>query len=282
MDGYDYYFLNNQSYLANKLGLTVIALGSSNPKLPFKKDIEKKVNFFTFSYLAKGKGKYKSKKTGELELKEGQIIVGFPGVAYTYGPEEGDTWEEYWVECKGSLPKSYLKKGIISPDNPIMTIGRKPELVHEFMEGVRVVQLKDPGYRENLTGIFVKIICRMLHFLELKGNSNFFPDERYMLEMIDVLKENYKETDTKKIFKAVKAPYKKLDTMFRRYLDSSIDKYFILMKIDEAKENLLYTHKDIREIGYELGFHDLGYFSRLFKKYAGYSPQQFRSIFSKI
>jgi AraC-like DNA-binding protein len=45
----------------------------------------------------------------------------------------------------------------------------------------------------------------------------------------------------------------------------------------EAKKLLHLTRQSIKEIAFALNFHDEAYFSRLFKKFAGVSPQAFRS-----
>ncbi|MDR2121304.1 MAG: AraC family transcriptional regulator [Tannerella sp.] len=44
----------------------------------------------------------------------------------------------------------------------------------------------------------------------------------------------------------------------------------------EAKRLLLYTDMSIKEISFKLGYEDYSYFTRLFTKAAGVSPQQFR------
>ncbi|ATL46775.1 hypothetical protein COR50_06065 [Chitinophaga caeni] len=44
----------------------------------------------------------------------------------------------------------------------------------------------------------------------------------------------------------------------------------------EAKRQLAYSHRSIKEICYELGFEDPAYFSRFFRNHSGFSPQDFR------
>jgi AraC family transcriptional regulator, transcriptional activator of pobA len=45
----------------------------------------------------------------------------------------------------------------------------------------------------------------------------------------------------------------------------------------EAKRQLIFTDLSVSEIAYSLNFSDPSYFSRFFRKYAGQTPQQFRS-----
>ena len=49
--------------------------------------------------------------------------------------------------------------------------------------------------------------------------------------------------------------------------------------IREAKRNLYYTNKNIKEIAYDLGFEDHTYFSRLFKNITKETPLSFRNKF---
>jgi AraC-like DNA-binding protein/mannose-6-phosphate isomerase-like protein (cupin superfamily) len=55
-----------------------------------------------------------------------------------------------------------------------------------------------------------------------------------------------------------------------------IDEYIIL----EAKRNLLATSSLVNQIAYHLGYEDVSYFIRFFKKQTGYSPEAFRNNFS--
>lgn len=51
--------------------------------------------------------------------------------------------------------------------------------------------------------------------------------------------------------------------------------------IIEAKRLLSYSEKSIKEIGYDLGFEDSHYFSRIFKKKTTLSPEHFKKSISK-
>jgi AraC-like DNA-binding protein len=46
----------------------------------------------------------------------------------------------------------------------------------------------------------------------------------------------------------------------------------------EAKRNLSFSNKSVKEISYELGFEDPAYFSRFFKNHTGLGPQEFRGV----
>lgn len=54
-----------------------------------------------------------------------------------------------------------------------------------------------------------------------------------------------------------------------------INEYLIL----EAKRYLLATSNQVNQIGYSLGYEDVSYFIRFFKKYTGHSPEAFRQNF---
>lgn len=47
----------------------------------------------------------------------------------------------------------------------------------------------------------------------------------------------------------------------------------------ESKRNLLATSNQVNQIAYQLGYEDVSYFIRFFKKHTGYSPEAFRTNF---
>ena len=72
--------------------------------------------------------------------------------------------------------------------------------------------------------------------------------------------------------------YSFLSTLFSSVESITIEKYFILQKIERVKEQLIYAELTLSEIAYQLGYSNVQYLSNQFKKVTGMSPSQFKSL----
>ncbi len=57
--------------------------------------------------------------------------------------------------------------------------------------------------------------------------------------------------------------------------------YLIYYRVERAGEKLMLTHDSITDIAVSCGFNDMSYFSKVFKRYKGSSPTQYRSLMAK-
>jgi AraC-like DNA-binding protein len=64
-------------------------------------------------------------------------------------------------------------------------------------------------------------------------------------------------------------------SMLGKTCSAMIDEHIIL----ESKRYLLATSGQVNQIAYQLGYEDVSYFIRFFKKHTGYSPEAFRKNF---
>ncbi|NQV16816.1 AraC family transcriptional regulator [bacterium] len=72
--------------------------------------------------------------------------------------------------------------------------------------------------------------------------------------------------------------YSTLSTLFSSVEGITIEKYFILQKIERVKELLIYDELSLSQTAYRLGYSSVQHLSNQFKKIIGMSPSQFKSI----
>lgn len=72
--------------------------------------------------------------------------------------------------------------------------------------------------------------------------------------------------------------YQQLSRLFSGVEGKSIERYFILQKIERAKELIVYDEKTLSEIALELDYSSQQHFSRQFKKETGLSPSHFKEV----
>ena len=73
-------------------------------------------------------------------------------------------------------------------------------------------------------------------------------------------------------------PY--LSRKFKEETGESLTDFILKEKTEEAKRLLRYSDKSLTVIGSYLGFSSLSHFSRVFKKYAGCSPREYRERYA--
>ena len=71
-----------------------------------------------------------------------------------------------------------------------------------------------------------------------------------------------------------------LSHTFKKEVGLSPMQYIMQRKIGEAQSLLVETSKAIQDIEYKLGFSDSAYFSKMFKKYVGVTPNEYRKHFA--
>ena len=65
-------------------------------------------------------------------------------------------------------------------------------------------------------------------------------------------------------------------SLFKQSTGSSFREYLNMVRIEESKRLLANTDYSIIDISLAVGFEDQSYFSKVFKKYTGLTPKQFR------
>ncbi|HEX2920154.1 MAG TPA: helix-turn-helix domain-containing protein [Bacteroidales bacterium] len=72
--------------------------------------------------------------------------------------------------------------------------------------------------------------------------------------------------------------YNDLVNMFSEVYNTTIEKYFLITKIERVKELLVYYRLNLTEISYQLNYNNIAHLSNQFKEVTGISPSKFLKI----
>lgn len=134
--------------------------------------------------------------------------------------------------------------------------------------------------KAHFTEFLIKLIRSSADLTEDKYNRELSKDnkaeliENYMREHIY---EDLTLNDLCNIFFLRKS---QLSSVFKEFNGTSPMKYFLNLKIEEAKKLLRDNELSVSEIAYKLNFSDIYSFSRAFKNATGFSPSQYKKSIS--
>ena len=95
--------------------------------------------------------------------------------------------------------------------------------------------------------------------------------------LLDYLNNEYhQKINSQDIQERFEANYAYLNRVFHRMTGHTIINYLNLVRVKKASELIENTDINFSEIGYLVGIDDAYYFSKIFKKYIGLSPTQYR------
>jgi AraC-like DNA-binding protein len=91
------------------------------------------------------------------------------------------------------------------------------------------------------------------------------------------IKEHIEESlKPEKLAQELNISLRNLQRIFSQELQTTPGNFILLLKMEKAADWLKEGKKPVSEIAYDLGFNDPAYFSRVFKKYFGIAPKEFR------
>ncbi|ACB86032.1 response regulator transcription factor [Natranaerobius thermophilus] len=127
-----------------------------------------------------------------------------------------------------------------------------------------------------------------IQYPDLEINKNYYENKNYSLlvqKVMEHIHDNYYKSDLslEKIAKNFNINKSYLSTLMKEELGYSFKEYLTRVRIKKAKELLKEDLPGIKmyEIVLKIGYQSQHYFSRIFKKYEGVSPLDYRNKYIK-
>ncbi len=242
-----------------------------------------RLSFYYFQYLEKGSATFKS-DLNEFTINDGELAFGFPNQIFTKVPYDKN------------MPQYAL-----SFDEQTLSLlpGLYPFLVNPF--NVNTISFDLPSrqrVKNLLSGLFhllhsgakqkkAEVILAHLHTLLTEFNTAYFEQyqsqdistnpklSKYIAFKLAVETDLAGQHDVQSIAEKLALTSGTLYGIVKEYAGVSPKEWITNRLMLEAQRKLQYTNTSVKELAYELGFNDPGYFSRLFKKSTGKSVSSY-------
>lgn len=172
-----------------------------------------------------------------------------------------------------------------TPEERLQNYRRAQEL---FMEKIQFQEeallsahlLRDDTPRETDREEFLTFCRQALEVSRtLAGKKKY----RYVEEGKKFIQENYSDCSLSvndiSVHVGISPSY--FSSLFNEMLQESVTSYLNRIRVEQAKNMLSVTRVPIKDIGFRCGFNSANVFGRVFKKYTGQSPKQFRDDCAK-
>ena len=174
------------------------------------------------------------------------------------------------IGCNGLLFNNFV-------DSPILKLTSEAAQVlgPVFEEISDNVAGKGPAQAEILLSYLKIFLTKCVQFKKQSFKNQVHQEEIWLTEFNHLLEKHFREWHAVADYAdALNIAPKSLNKRFAK-LHASPSQLIKERLILEAKRQLLYSDKSVKEVAYSIGFEDTSYFSRFFKKQTGKSPTDF-------
>ncbi|MBS1781392.1 MAG: helix-turn-helix transcriptional regulator [Bacteroidetes bacterium] len=175
---------------------------------------------------------------------------------------------------------SMVLQGLLNASHPLLF----EQIVYPSLQKI-VDEILTDQVNDNFELFFFRIkaeelICRLLMELEKRDEKHLYALNNKDIQAIYEVKERILAhlSDPPVIDELAAYAHMsptKLKRIFRQIFGNSIFNYYQEFRMKEAARLLKEEKLSVSEVGYELGFTNLGHFSRVFKEHIGMKPKQY-------
>ena len=228
-------------------------------------------------YCLEGRGRIKMKNK-KYKLEPNTFFIIEKDKAHQYAADNKDPWSIYWIHFKGANA-AYLFKKFENQNNgkPIFI----PFNQNKVAEFEYLLDLFKMGYTDQVfeysSMLLHKLLGSFIYYSIRSNDHNDRSKEDLVKQITGYLNANIYNTLTMNdIISEFGKSSSTLFTIFKERTGYSIMHFFSLIKIQKACELMNLTALSIKEISYQLDYQDPLYFSRVFKKFMGVSPREYK------
>ena len=234
-------------------------------------------NDYQLLYIAAGKGEFYFKGSKEPTIvTKGNMILFRPGEPQVYYYYAVDKTEVYWVHFTGWKVEEYLERYELPHHENVFYTGVTPDYPWIYNQMIRELQLQRVNY-EDMISLYMHHIFITINRYIKEGRETKNDTINDIERAAHYFKDNYNKPISVEQYAAEHLmSVNWFIHSFKSVMQVSPMQYIISLRISMAKGYLENSTKNIAEISLEVGYENALYFSRLFRKYTGMTPTEYR------
>ena len=244
-----------------------------------KHEFKKSFGHYSFHYVQHGYGTLivNGKK---VSLSKGNAFLVCPEGEFEYYPDPLTPWTYYWIDLSGEgLGEIFTRCGF-TEEKPYLFFGGETErlidcLKHlvEGYSGGEVHSLACAGYVILLLSELMQK-CNKFRLNDVRDSARF----KIFRDILIFIDNNHRLTySLDELCEMMNVTKTQLISMFNDYAGMTTVNYINRYRISLACVMLLETELDIKTIANMVGYDDVKYFTRVFTKWKGMSPRDYRN-----
>jgi AraC-like DNA-binding protein len=213
------------------------------------------------------------------QLKTNQVLFIPQNSIHDYKPNlNAAGWklifsESFFTSVQFNIIKDFLLFVPCLGNKVLQMNGEESEIMDSFIRLLN--SITNPCYKQTL-------VVNLLTFIEDSYQKNIKVNDTVFIKFLKLLGENlYQHKNIPFYAEQLNVSGKTLNSVIKRSTGNTTIDYINSRIILEAKSKLRNPGIYIKEIANSLGFSDTFYFSRLFKKKCGCSPEKYREQFTQ-
>ena len=208
-----------------------------------------------------------------LTVTAGDLLLLPRGAAHRYTADPGQPWTVYWVHFSGALADLFTAQ-LGFGERWIRHVGQQSRLLVDF-NGLLAVQ--HSGYRLTRLIHASNRLRQLLTAIPLCSDVTAAAPALAIDDIHAFMREHLDERlSLEQLAELAGLSSAHFATRYKAITGESPIQHFLHLKIEHACQLLDTTSLTFRAISHQLGYDDNYYFSRLFKKVIGHSPQVYR------
>jgi AraC-like DNA-binding protein len=232
--------------------------------------------YHVIKYTIAGKGTF-SINSKTYPLKNG-VLSGFrPSDAHIYQSDSTSPMEHIFVIFIGKEADQLLEQSAIAAKGTIEVCNQSETLY--LLKAIMRTGLEKTPFSQ-------QICCSYLRILLLRQAADVSLPAEHFSQSLETyqrckkyIDDNFTGIDSSSsAADACAVNIRYMARLFRQYSKITPHDYIMRLKLNKASTMLLTSSQSVNEIGYLLGFSDPYHFSRVFKRFHGLSPNNYRKL----